>query len=171
VDDASSGAADLELYFLRHAHAGDPSHWHGDDALRPLSSKGKRQAEKVGRHLADLRFEPDAILTSPKLRALETARIVGDALGLGPLTEDRLADSLDLDDIAAIVSGNGGRQIVLVGHDPDFSDVCGALIGLPNLALRKGALARIDVSIPLGPGAGILRWLLPPDLVVDRHGG
>lgn len=161
--------ADLELYFLRHAHAGNPSEWAGDDALRPLSQKGRRQAQKLGRLLADLRFEPDAILTSPKVRALETAQIVGDALGLGPLTDDRLAGPLDLGVIEAIVSGDGGRQIVLVGHDPDFSEICGELIGLPYLGLRKGAVARIDVSIPLGPGAGALRWLLPPDLVVDRH--
>jgi phosphohistidine phosphatase SixA len=161
-------AADLELYLLRHAHAGNAAQWTGDDALRPLSAKGRRQAEKLGRHLANLQFEPDSILTSPKLRALETAQIVADSLGVGVTTDERLASGVDLDVLGGIISGDGGRKIVLVGHDPDFSGICGELIGISYLTLKKGALARIDVSLPLARDAGQLRWLLPPDAVVDR---
>ena len=161
--------ADLELYLLRHAHAGNASEWTGDDSLRPLSPKGRRQAERLGRYLAELRFEPDSILTSPKLRALETAQIVADSLGVAVTTDDRLSGGLDVDVLEAIISGDGGRQIMLVGHDPDFSDIAGELIGTPYLALKKGALARIDLSLPLGPGVGTLRWLLPPDLVSGRN--
>jgi phosphohistidine phosphatase len=167
--DDDTQAADLELYLLRHAHAGNASQWTGDDSLRPLSAKGRRQAEKLGRHLADLRFEPDSILSSPKLRALETAQIVADSLGVGVITDERLASGVDLDVLGAIVSGDGGRQIMLVGHDPDLSDICGELVGVPYLALKKGALARVDVSVPLARGAGTLRWLLPPDAIADRH--
>jgi phosphohistidine phosphatase len=162
-------AADLELYLLRHAHAGNASQWTGDDSLRPLSAKGKRQAERLGRHLAELRFEPDSVLTSPKLRALETAQLVADALGVAVVVDDRLAAGVDLDVLEGIVSGDGGRQIVLVGHDPDFSEICGELIGTSHLPLKKGAIARVDVSLPLARGAGTLRWLLPPDAIADRH--
>ncbi len=166
--DEETQSADLELYLLRHAHAGNPSEWSGDDSLRPLSAKGRRQAERLGRYLAELRFEPDSILSSPKLRALETAQIVADSLGVAVITDDRLASGLDLDQVDAIIAGDGGRQVMLVGHDPDFSEVCGELIGIPYLSLKKGALARLDVSLPLGTGAGTLRWLLPPDLVSGR---
>lgn len=165
----TSGPADLELYLLRHAHAGNASDWTGDDAKRPLSAKGRRQAERLGRYLAELRFEPDSILSSPKLRALETARLVADSLGVAVVTDERLAGGVDLDALDAIVSGDGGRQVMLVGHDPDLSDVCGELIGLPFLALKKGALARVDITLPMAPGAGTLRWLLPPEVVADRH--
>ena len=67
----------LQLYLLRHADAGDPMAWPGDDAERPLSAKGKRQARRLGSLLADIGWKPDVILTSPKIRAAQTARLVG----------------------------------------------------------------------------------------------
>ena len=66
----------MELYLLRHAHAGDPADWDGPDDARPLSEKGERQADRLGRYLARLGFAPDAIITSPKVRAARTAEIV-----------------------------------------------------------------------------------------------
>jgi phosphohistidine phosphatase len=156
-------APDVELYLLRHAHAGNAAEWSGADATRPLSPKGRRQAERLGRFLAERSFEFDALVSSPRDRALETARIFGDALGIGVATDDRLAGALDLDVLEAILAGAGGRRIVLVGHDPDFSDICAALSGAENVPMRKGTLARIDVTMPLEVGAGTLRWLIPPD--------
>lgn len=169
MDDDPAGPMELELYLLRHAHAGNASEWTGDDAKRPLSAKGRRQAERLGRYLAELRFEPDAVLTSPKLRALETAQVVADSLGVAVGIEERLAGGLDLRTVESIVSRDGGRQVMLVGHDPDFSDICGELIGISSLHLKKGAVARVDTSMPLAQGAGTLRWLLPPEVIADRH--
>ena len=59
---------EIQLHLLRHAHAGDPMKWSGPDDVRPLSEKGRLQAERLGLLLADAAFEPDAILSSPKLR-------------------------------------------------------------------------------------------------------
>jgi phosphohistidine phosphatase len=168
VDDAVAHA-DLELYLLRHAHAGNASEWRGDDSLRPLSAKGRRQAEKLGHYLVDLRFEPDSILTSPKLRALETAQLVGDALGLGVTTDERLASGLDLDVLENVLASDGGWRVMLVGHDPDFSELAATLVGAGYLPLKKAALARIDLTLPLAPGSGTLRWMLPPDAVPDSQ--
>jgi phosphohistidine phosphatase len=159
----------LNLHLLRHADAGDPETWQGDDAARPLSEKGKRQAERLGRHLARVGFETDAILSSPKLRALETAEIVGRALGIEAKVDDRLGGPLDLRRVAAILRAAGapGRP-VLVGHDPDFSELLARLIGAPNLPMKKGAIARVDVTGGLTAGAGVLRWLLTPELVPKK---
>ena len=88
--------ATVDLHLLRHAHAGDPLKWHGSDDDRPLSSKGRGQAERLGALLAAVGFTTDAIVTSPKVRARQTAEIVADRLGLQPTTDDRLADSLSL---------------------------------------------------------------------------
>ena len=71
-----------ELYLLRHADAGDPEAWKGDDADRPLSGKGEKQSERLGRFLAGTAFRADVVLTSPKVRALRTAEIVAERLGL-----------------------------------------------------------------------------------------
>ncbi len=81
----------VELYLLRHADAGDPAKWDGPDAARPLSPKGEKQSERLGRFLAGIGFRPDAILSSPKLRASQTADIVAGQLGVPVTLDERLA--------------------------------------------------------------------------------
>ena len=155
----------IELHLLRHAHAGDSLAWEQADELRPLTDKGRRQAERVGRLLAAAGVAPDAVLTSPLVRARETAEIVADILGVPVRLEPRLGEPLDLATVDRILAGAGDpRRPVLVGHDPDFSDLVSQLVGAP-IPMRKGTLARIDVKRPLEPGAGELRWLVPPDLL------
>jgi phosphohistidine phosphatase len=156
----------VELYLLRHAHAGDPEAWQGPDEQRPLSSKGKRQSERLGRFLSVMGFKPAAVITSPKLRASQTAEIVADRLDLSVAADDDLAGPLSLSTIEAILDRAGRpASVVLVGHDPDFSELLGELIGSQNVPMKKGALARIDAERPLSPGTGTLRWLIPPDLL------
>jgi phosphohistidine phosphatase len=156
----------LNLHLLRHADAGDPETWEGDDAARPLSEKGVRQAERLGRHLKSVEFEPDAIISSPKVRALQTAEIVGRALGVSVTTDDRLAGSLNPSAVAALLRDAGRpSKPVIVGHDPDFTELLAELTGAPNLTMKKGAIARVDLTRGVKAGSGVLRWLLPPDLV------
>ena len=160
-----------ELQFLRHAHAGDPEKWTGADAERPLSDKGRHQAARLGRLLASLDDQPDVFITSPKVRAVETAQGVATAMGgkVRTVEDSRLASTLDLATIDAIVRDAGDPdRPCLVGHDPDFSELLGELIGLGMLPMRKGAYARVDVAHPFGSGRGQLRYLLPPDLIPER---
>ena len=83
--------------------------------------------------------------------------------------DSRLASPLDLATIDAIVRDAGDPdRPCLVGHDPDFSELLGELIGLGMLPMRKGAYARVDVGHPFGSGRGQLRYLLPPDLIPER---
>jgi phosphohistidine phosphatase SixA len=159
---------DLQLHFLRHADAGDPEGWAGDDAMRPLSEKGELQAERLGSFLAEIGFKPDAIISSPKLRARQTAELVGSATGVGVRLDDRLAGGFDPATVDAILADAGSpSRPVLVGHDPDFSQVLGWLANADGLTMKKGAFARVDVRGPVADGRGTLRWLVPPDLI-DR---
>ena len=156
----------VQLHLLRHAHAGDPSGWSGPDDVRPLSAKGEEQAERLGRFLAGVGFRPDVIVSSPKLRAARTAEIVGKALELGIRLDERLGQPMDLVAIEAILFDlDEPLRPVLVGHDPDFSDLAASLIGSRTMTMRKGAFARIDAPRPLQPGTDTLRWLVPPDLL------
>lgn len=155
----------VQLYLLRHAHAGVAGEFAGPDDLRPLSPKGERQSERLGKFLASVGFRPDAIVTSPKVRAAKTAEIVADALGVDVRVDERLGLPLDFVTIEAILFDAGEpERPVLVGHDPDFSEILEALCG-GGLTMRKGALARVDAVRPLSPGSGSLRWLVPPDLL------
>jgi phosphohistidine phosphatase len=154
-----------ELLFLRHAQAADRESWDRPDDERPLTEKGRRQAERLGRLLSAAGFAPDAVLTSPLVRARETSEIIADLLGVTVRTEPRLGEPLDLATLDAILDDAGSpRRPMIVGHDPDFSELVSELVGAPIL-MRTGALARVDVERPLAPGAGELRWLLPPDLL------
>jgi phosphohistidine phosphatase len=155
----------IELCLLRHAHAGDSMTWEGDDELRPLTDKGRRQAERLGRLLAAAGLVPDVVLASPLLRARETAEIVAEALGVVARLEPQLGEMVDLAMVEQILDDAGNpRRPLLVGHDPDFSALVSELVGAP-IAMRKGSLARIDAERPLEPGGGELRWLVPPDLL------
>lgn len=155
----------VELYLLRHAHAGDPETWSGDDDERPLTAKGRRQSERLGRFLGATRFQPDAILTSPKARARQTAEIVARRLHIEVTDDERLGSDLPLAALDDLLGERGAARPVLVGHDPDFSALVAILCGASRVPMKKGALCRIDVDRPLQPGAGVLRWLLPPDLL------
>jgi phosphohistidine phosphatase len=156
----------VELYLLRHADAGDPAAWDGPDAARPLSSKGEKQSDRLGRLLAGIGFRPDAILSSPKVRASQTADIVAGHLSVPVTLDERLAGGVDATDVEAILRDAGDpRRAMLVGHDPDFSSLVASLCDCENASMKKGALARIDVDRPAGPGRGDLRWLVPPDLL------
>jgi phosphohistidine phosphatase len=163
---------ELQLHLLRHAHAGDPMKWTGPDSARPLSDKGQRQAVRMGLFLADAGFLPDLIMSSPLVRALETARLVATPLGLPIVVSNALAEPLDLDSLERLLAGAGNpRRPLLVGHDPDFSMLAAELAGVAELPLRKGTLLRIDTRRPLQAGNGLLRWLLPPDLLTNATDG
>lgn len=158
---------DIQLCLLRHAHAGDPMKWTGSDEVRPLTEKGRRQSERLGLLLARTSFRPDAILSSPRIRALETARLVAAALGIDVVVVEALGEPLDLDAVEELLRRAGDPlRPMLVGHDPDFSVLAAELIGVSELPLRKATLARIDVPRPLRAGSGVLRWLVPPDLLI-----
>lgn len=155
----------LRLHLLRHADAGDPARWPGPDEARPLSGKGRLQAERLGRLLVAAGFETDALISSPKIRAVQTAEPVGRALGIEVRVDERLAGGLDGPTAAAILADAGNpRRPVLVGHDPDFSWLLSALVGA-EIGMKKGAMARVDVAGELDEGAGTLRWLITPDVL------
>jgi phosphohistidine phosphatase len=156
----------MELYLLRHGHAGDPGAWDGPDDRRPLSDKGEKQSDRLGRFLAGIGFGVDAIITSPKVRAAQTARIVAAQLGVTIGEDDRLGAEVDIGTLESILRDAGNpTRVMVVGHDPDFTDLVTTLCGAARISMKKGALARIDADRPLEPGGGTLRWLVPPDLL------
>ena len=153
----------VALHFLRHAHAGDPLKWHADDAERPLSGKGRDQADRLARMLEAIGFETDAILTSPKLRAQQTAEPVALRLGTRMVVDDRLAGPVTLAALERILADAGGpSKPVIVGHDPDFSELVVLLVGASELP-EAGLHGSSHYDLP-----GVLRWLIPPELVPGR---
>ena len=166
VHRADSGAK-VRLHLLRHAHAGDAFEWIGDDDLRPLTKKGRRQAERLGSFLEAHAVRPDVIITSPLVRARQTAEIVAEALGMTVKVDRRLGGGFGKRELWAVLDEAGAPEVLLVGHDPDFSMLLTYLIDAAGLSMKKGALATIDLQTKLGDGEGELRWLVPPDLLTE----
>jgi phosphohistidine phosphatase len=157
------------LDLVRHADAGDPMAWDGPDAARPISDKGRKQAKRLGEHLRSIGYRTETVITSPKLRAAQTAEIVADGVDATVTEDDRLAGLLDLEIVDAMLHEAGDpERAMLVGHDPDFSELLSVLCGVDGVSMRKGALARIEIERPFRAGGGTLRWLLPPDALKER---
>lgn len=159
------GAAML-LYFLRHAEAEDEA---ASDFERRLTPKGLEQADKVGKFVVRNGLIPDVILSSPVVRAEQTARAVSQRLDGRELIVERwlacgMTPAVCLDALAAYASFD---HVMLVGHEPDFSGAIAASIGLPHPALlniRKASLTAI--SLPrLRAGAGRLEFSTPVRLM------
>ena len=113
---------------------------------------------------------PDVIVTSPLARARRTAEIVADELGLsGRLVEDaRLAPGFDVRRLEQLLAAHGpAESVMVVGHEPDFSATVAELIGGGDIVMKKGGLARVDVTAPVA-GGGQLVWLLTPPLLGSR---
>jgi len=137
------------IYLLRHGDAEDGG---GDDAARRLTEKGERQAEVAGRALAKLGAEIDACLTSPRVRAADTARLACKALGIEP----EIAEGLRGGPFDSLKLAAGRGDVLLVGHEPDFSGEVARLTG-GKIKLRKGGLAVVD-------GGTLIALLRPKDL-------
>jgi phosphohistidine phosphatase len=124
------------IWLLRHGDAEDGS----PDSERPLTEKGREQSRAVGGALKALGVELDACLTSPKVRAAETARLACEPLGVEPELEPKLAGGpFDAEALAAGL----GDEVLLVGHDPDFSMAVHALTGA-QVRMKKGGLAGVE---------------------------
>jgi phosphohistidine phosphatase len=123
------------IWLLRHAEAEDGS----PDEARRLTPKGEKQAKAAGAALKSLGVELDICLTSPRVRAEQTARLACEPLGVEVAIDERLSSGpFDAEELSA-----GLDNVMLVGHDPDFSMAVHELTGA-QVRMKKGGLAGID---------------------------
>jgi phosphohistidine phosphatase len=162
-------AGPYELYLVRHGLAEERGELWPDDSRRPLTEQGMSRMRKATRGLARLGLSLDVVLTSPLVRARQTAEIV--AVGLDPRPALVNVESLAPDGTYAAVVVDLEKharktRIGLVGHEPAIGELAARLIGSRHqIEFKKGAVCRIDVDeIPPG-GPGDLRWLLTPKIM------
>lgn len=153
----------MRLYFLRHGEAVEKGNL--QDAQRPLTEHGVAQARLIGSLLLNSGVQIDAILTSPLVRAKQTADIVRETLGLNAVqTSEHLLPSSDRRRLYALLSSFNAGAILMVGHEPHLSETVSDLIAGDHQAridLGKCALARVDTEGGVEEGRGILRLLIP----------
>ena len=125
------------IWLLRH---GDAEHTEGKaDAERELTKKGERQARAAGQALKELGVKLDVCLTSPKVRARRTAELACEALST-PIEEDERLAGGDFDPLE-VAAGRG--EVMMVGHEPDFSGAVALATG-SRVKMRKGGIAGFD---------------------------
>jgi phosphohistidine phosphatase len=145
-----------QLWLLRHGEA--VPHDSKPDADRELTARGERQATAAGRALARLGVEFAACYTSPKVRARDTARLACEALNSEPIDEESLGDGFSRDDaLALLYAHDGDDRILVVGHEPSFSQVVMEFTG-GRVDFKKGGIAALRVE----SGTGELLVLLRP---------
>ncbi len=130
-----------QLWFLRHGEA-EP-HDARPDMERRLTERGEQQSRIAGRALAALEIPFQLVLTSPRVRALDTARLACEALDCEPVIDEALSSGFDVDDALELAAAAGDdRRVLFVGHNPDFAQVVGDLTGAA-IDLKKGGLAGV----------------------------
>jgi phosphohistidine phosphatase len=160
----------MKLYFVRHATAARKSTWSKADDLRPLTRTGRARFRAVADSLvAAGAVDPERILTSPLVRAVQTATLLDNALGGGvPVEEDfRLGHTFNVDDLRELLDRRPRvRSLAIVGHNPSMCQVLAHITGDCDIDLRKGAVALVDITDPDAP-SGRLMWLVPPSTIAS----
>lgn len=162
------------LYIIRHAIAA-PAGEQGEDSLRPLTDKGRKKMRKIARGLMELEAQIDLILTSPYLRATQTARILAKTFDLKKskvVITENLTPIGDLDQLINEIGEKYAdiQNIALVGHEPSLSSLAAVLIsGEPSLSLtlKKGGVCRLTLDTIQYARCATLDWLLFPSQLAE----
>jgi len=148
----------MELYFLRHGEADWPD-WNKPDDERPLTKHGKKEMREVAKYLDRLKVRLNLIVTSPLSRAAQTAEIAADYLKAKLRKDELLAPGFGMSELRTVLKRHHAKALMLVGHEPDFTNVISGLTGA-SLKLSKAGVALLDVNPEFEEGK--LLWLFPP---------
>ena len=153
-----------QLFLVRHGLAEERGDAWPDDTKRPLSDKGIAQMRKAARGLARLGVSVEVVLSSPLVRARQTAEIIAGALDPRPslVNVDSLAPDRSFAAVIADLEKHARKShIALVGHEPMIGELAARLIGSRHaIEFKKGAVCRIDIDDLPPAGPGDLRWLM-----------
>jgi len=162
----------MNLLLIRHAIAADRSEVESSDDLRPITEEGKKKMQRAARGLRVVVPSIELFATSPLVRAVATGAILEEAysdLRPRPVVReiDELRPGAEADDLLDWLDLQSADPIVLVGHEPDLSELFARLVGAPRpfLRFRKGGAACVAFPGRVEAGAGTLSWALPPGLL------
>ena len=148
-----------QLWLLRHGDA--EAHGTRPDPERRLTERGESQSRVAGQALIALEARIDVVLTSPKVRALDTARLAAAAWGGEPEVYEPLSEGFDgRDALEALQRVDADGHLLVVGHEPDFSQTVADLTG-GRIDIKKGGLACVRVD---GPSGELIVLMRPREL-------
>lgn len=163
----------MNCILFRHGIAVERDEWKGADADRPLTERGAKRVAQVAAGLSRLDVQPTHVLSSPLIRAIETAKIAHRSLRVRSVVQivDALLPDAPPDRLLSILHDLPPESCVLcVGHEPHLGLAAAVLLtGKPSQAFpfKKAGACLIELAAPVKPGRGILRWWLPPSQLRD----
>lgn len=157
----------MQIFFLRHANAGEPKLNPAKDEKRPLDKLGIEQSHDVGRALAALNITVDAIISSPLKRATQTAAVVANEIDHEDkvITDNALRPGATYEQFQELLRGYSRKDaIMVVGHNPTMTEFLNKLIGAAprSVEVKKGSIARVEKE---GRKGAVLKWCFPPKVV------
>ena len=156
----------MQIWLVRHAIAVEPEEFPGTDAERPLTEKGIRKFKEFAEWLAEEATGPEIILTSPLVRAVQTAELLAKAFGHKKkevVQESTLGPGCTPHAILEAAASQGVGRVAIVGHQPDLAINTAALLGGGEVVFDKGCVAAIELP-RLAVGSGRLLWFVGPKL-------
>ena len=158
----------MDCVLVRHGSAVERDEWEGSDADRPLTERGAKRVAQVAAGLSRLGVQPTHVVSSPLIRAIETAKIVRRSLRVHAAVQivDALLPDAPPNRLLAILHDLPPESCVLcVGHEPQLGMAASVFLSgraTPSFPLKKAGACLIELSIPPKPGQGVLRWWLTP---------
>lgn len=160
----------MRLYMVRHGIAVDGLRGGiTRDAERPLTEEGHDEMKSVARALHKLNVKPDLILSSPLIRAKQTAQHIADAFKLEVAITDSLAPAVNPSHLFKSIGRHPhAREIFLVGHEPDMGMLVGTLLFAGpewQMPFKKAGICRVDITSLPPDNPGVLKWYITPKII------
>jgi phosphohistidine phosphatase len=158
----------MDIIFFRHGIAVEREDWKGEDDDRPLTDEGSTRTQQAARGLRSLLDQPHLILSSPLLRARQTAELARQALKTDAkieITEDLLPGASPERVLTGLARVTQNAVVLCVGHEPHISTTVSAMISgktMASLEIKKAGACCVRFSSHAKAGAGTLLWLLLP---------
>lgn len=157
----------MKFFIIRHGAAAAKADY-DVDADRPLTDEGRAQIENLANLLDKIGARPSAILTSPFVRAVETAQILSKSLADAPVEQSqRLTNDYAAADVLDLVAERNADEIALVGHAPQLDEVLTLMtVGeeIEAAHLSKGSCACVEFEEGFGRAEGVLQWLVSREI-------
>jgi phosphohistidine phosphatase len=158
----------MDCLLFRHGIAVEREEWKGSEAQRPLTTKGAERVRDGAAGLMHLDVTPTHILSSPLVRAFETATIIRDELDTGveiTICDELVPDAPPEKLFPLLVSLPEKACVICVGHEPHLGETAGVMLfgqPVPGLSLKKAGACSVRFEGAPKPGQGLLRWWLTP---------
>jgi phosphohistidine phosphatase len=164
----------LELYIIRHGLAGTSLDDEAMDQERPLTKKGKAKMKEIAKGLKEMKIGFDIVLTSPLLRAKESAEILNAYCGNSKKVSitDLLSPEASYNNLIKFLNKlKGSEKVAIVGHEPflsGFASFCLSKNKSSLMNLKKGGVLMLEIDKVIKPGRCVLSWLMEPKHIIHE---